>query len=336
MKKEEIEKRVLEQMNKIIEMRESKKLTPKAIQKELGIPEYVYRYRLVKAREIGRITKKEFDKLKYKPKLNKEIVRRIVDDWVIEGIVSSKIMKKYSIGHATFSIAIWQGVHKYHFITEEEREDSEKYFEGLDYKNQLKRYGKKAMKKKFSDMWHNGIGNDHKALVKAAKAGGDKTQETIDKHPHVLENLKNSKMYGTQLKPKYKGEEFESEKELWTGLMLLKSGKLKKIKRGINYQVPFGENGKKRIDYVIRIDGEKCAVDWHPVAKGLGNENYVEDRTQDLTNYGFKPCILERDSDFYEKGIIKVLLNYFRTKRIVDEKLEKIMEREKELAEVPF
>lgn len=263
-----------------------------------------------------------------KHKLKNNIVKRIVEDRK-KGMLRGKIMEKYAIGESTFGEAM-RKAKKLGYLSEEEHQDITLKFMSLSFKRKKEIYGDKKAREMCSEAWSKGMGNNHEMLISAATAGGEKTQETS---PHVQKNLKNAEAYGHYPTLKYNGIEFQSRGELWTGLMLMAKGYFKRISYGKNYQVPFKTEKTSRMDYLITLNGKETAVEWHPVAKDMNEENYYEKRLQNLQNSAgiSNLIVLEKYKDFYLKGL-STFSEYMPMNKKANKKLDKIVE----LSEVPF
>ncbi|MCX6711804.1 MAG: hypothetical protein NT139_02090 [Candidatus Woesearchaeota archaeon] len=306
------------------------------IKKEYHISNKPYKNIIEKALQLNLLTQEEFKKIYIKkPKLNLKIIKNIVEDRK-EGLFRENILEKYDISKATFISAMGKGI-VLGYLTRKEYEYLTKEFCSLGFEGKVRKNGEKVARQSCSDAWSKGMGkahekycnsvdNENSPLVKAAIAGGNKTQEIA---PHVLENLKGAEIYGQYQKYTYKGIEFDSKSELWLALMLRECGLIKKIKEGKNFQVPCGP---KFIDFVV--DG--IAIEYHPTPKGIdSHNNYKERREEELRECGFsgKLIVIEKENDIFKSGLVNSFLEYTKKRRTVNKKLEKVLSLEEQIKE---
>lgn len=104
---------------------------------------------------------------------------------------------------------------------------------------------------------------------------------------------------------------------------------MKEIKEGKNFQV---HCGSKCIDFIV--DG--MAIEYHPTPEGIDSyNNYKEKREEQIKNSGLnlKLKVIEKENDFLETGLLNSHLEYFKKRRTINKKLEKITSLEYQLKE---
>ena len=215
-----------------------------------------------------------------KLKLTDILLKEIGKDRFEKKMTRADILGKYHISKATFITAMKKGV-KLWYWNDEERYDVIRENISLRFERMKRKYGEKKLRVMFFEAWSKGAGKSHEKLVENAKKGGKKTQEN---YPYVQGNLRYAQKYGRYPRCKYKGIEFQSKGEMKLAIMLYKSGALKKIREGENFQVDFGV---KRADFFIN----GIIIEYHPIPKGFNEDyygnNYKDERINYLKSIGY-------------------------------------------------
>jgi hypothetical protein len=177
---------------------------------------------------------------------------------------------------------------------------------------------------------HDRIEKNPAMLSKMGKEGGAATQREA---PYVQYNLDRDRPYGSS-RFTYDGVGYGSKTELKLGLMLKAAGRIRKIIPEKNFQVDC--DGLK-IDYVININNEKWALEYHREKdNGL---HYRDIRPEKLAERGWTGRIaIFEERRWYEKfkeiGIVQNLKQYHNILEKAEKELKDAMELVK--AGVPF
>jgi hypothetical protein len=270
------------------------------------------------------------------PKLTRELIKKIIGERK-KGVFRRDTLIKYDISKPTYQRATKKGI-KLGLLTLKEYKDLIEGCHPRGFEAKVKIHGEKEARQLCSEAWHEGIGKSHEKycnagdyenspLVKAAIAGGTKTQDVAS---YVQKNIEGPEAYGQYPRFLYKGIEFRSKGELELALMLKECGLIKKIKKGKNCQMSYGS---KTIDFVV----DDTAIEYHPPKKGEIN-NYKETRIGDLREASFtgEIKIIEKLSfnELFQTGIVTSLLEYTKKIKTIKEKSKKIISLENQLKEV--
>ncbi len=302
------------------------------IQEESKLSYKDYKILMAKALHLGIIKDyEEYNRLTIK--LSPE-VKRLIAKYRKDGWYMGDIMNKLKMSEATCRLGLRKAVEE-GYITKEEHKRLTKEFICLGHERKTEIHGKKKARQMCSEAWSKGIGSNHERLIEAAINGGKKTQEVA---PHVIENIAGPGNYGHAPKYMYKDVIYESKGEMTCGIFLLESMLIKKMIEGENFKVLYGN---KIVDFVIqdKITDKPIAIEYHPEPKGMKeHEGYQERRVKELREAGFEGgiIIVEKLYELYKAGLVPSFDAYVKVKRAVDRKVEKAIQLEKLLEDVPF
>jgi len=302
------------QLEEIIRKRENG-IKVKEILKEYGISETTYIGCLDRAVELKIISEQEKRKLIEKgitergdKALNYEEALQLLKDKK-QGMKNKELRTKYGIKTSAIN-RYMQELIRSQDLTKEEYTQIQK---NIQRKNMYDRIEKNP------DM-----------LSKMGKEGGRKTQED---NSYVQLNLDKDRPYGSS-RFTYDGIGYGSKKELMLGMMLKAAGRIRKIIPEKNFQVDC--NGLK-IDYVININNEKWALEYH--RQKDNGFHYRDIRPEKLMERGWngKIAVFE-ERRWYEKfkeiGIVQNLKQYHNILEKAEKELKDAMELVK--SGVPF